>query len=66
MKLENTAERITKLCDVVQNNKKHQHYARVVSLADTYKTFITGQGLDENKAFTYKKVPTSSKMNKNN
>lgn len=47
MKLENTAERITKLCDVVQNNKKHQYYKRVVKLADTYNTFITGQGLDE-------------------
>jgi len=47
MEINNTNDRIKKLIDVVQNNRRHINYDYVVNLAANYRAFITGDGLDE-------------------
>ena len=33
--------------DIIKNNKRHKNYQRTVEIAKEYKTFITGQGIEE-------------------
>ena len=35
------------LAEVVTKNLKHEHYERVTELADDYKAYVTGIGLDD-------------------